>query len=203
MGDNRVSYGFRWSVGNPHPMPVPLEMLVASGQTFDTTYDLNVGDPVQMESTGMMDISEAGDPIWGIVVGIAPYWDGEVMKPDIKLPSGVTYGTLLERQTKIHVVPAHWGLWDIDVDDNSTADSLADYQALIGENCDHTTAHKIAATKKLNPRLDISTHGTSTAQWRIVRVSPTLDNRDFSGLYVKLTVQVVESQFPMFTATGV
>lgn len=159
-------------------------------------------------STGGVTICEGvegaagGDAVYGIIVGVLPYYDAaqNLMVPANALPSDIAWGTVLERQSKLLVVPADAGIWEIDCDDATTATTEAAYQAFIGENCDHTLAG--ASGTKLNPRLDISAHGTATQQWRIVGISPTVNNRDFSGLYVKLLVKVNEGQQSTFTATG-
>lgn len=218
MADNSIQYGFRWAQSyNGKPCPVPRKMPVASGADFNingdsTDYDLRPGDPVTLQSSGYVTLAEGneasgndGDAVYGIIVAVEPYWDSGrgQMEPTNKLPSGVTYGDNLNRQSFVHVVPASLGYWECDCDAIlSGATTLDDYQALIGENVDHRL-HADSSSLELRPRLDISTHGTSAAQWRIIDVSRTLKNRDFSGNYVKLIVAVNESQEVFAGTTGV
>lgn len=215
MVDNPIQYGFRWAQSyNGKDCPKPIRMPVADDAAFNingdaTDYDLNIGDPVTLLSTGFVTLAEGneasgnnGDAVYGIVVGVFPYWDGDVMKPSNKLPSNVSYDTNLSRQSFVNVVPASLGLWECDCDAIlSGATALSDYQALIGENVDHKL-HADSSTLKLTPRLAISTHDTSAAQWRIMGVSTSKNNRDFSGNYVKLIVAVNESQEPLGGTTG-
>lgn len=217
MADNPIKYGFRWSLAHNggRNMPQPEEMIVATSQAFNINggaqgVALGPGDPVTRLSTGganLCDGSEGaggGVALYGICVGVLPYYDVTFgyMRPAGLLPSAVAYGTNLERQSKILVVRAEAGVWEVDCDENSTATTLAAFQAFMGENCDHVLTGVVGATRAL-PRLDISTHATATSQWRIVGISKTAENQDYSGNYVKLYVTVNESQGPYFTATGV
>lgn len=201
MADNTQRYGFRWSTAanGGRPMPSPEEVIVASAESFDvnggaSNVAIGPGDVVRRKSTGgvgQCDGAEGGggalSPAF-IVVGIKPYWDGTKMVYNTVLPSDTTYGTVLERQTKLLVVPVEAGNWEIDCDDAATATTEAAYQAFIGEYCDHR--HDVTSTNtRFYPRLDISTHNTtSTLLWRIVGISKTLENQDYSGNYVKLIV---------------
>lgn len=215
MADNAIKYGFRWHRAiNGKNIPMPEEVIIASATSFDVNsgaqnVSLRIGDPVTRLSTGgvtLCDGSEGaggGVALYGIVVGVLPYYDATAgyMRPSNSVPDAVTYGSNLERQTKVLVVPAEAGYWEIDCDDAATATTLAAYQAFQGENCDHILCGASGETSA-KPRLDISGHGTATAQWRIIRVSPTAENQDFSGNYVKLIVRVNECQAPGFVATG-
>jgi hypothetical protein len=194
-------------------MPSPIECIVATSQSFDVSggasnVALRAGDPVTKLSTGGVTLcagfeaSGTGVAVFGIVYAILPYWDAaqNLMVPGNALPSDIAW-VGLERQSKVLVIPAEAGLWEIDCNDASTATTEAAYQAFIGENCDHTLAG--ASGTIVNPRLDISEHVTTTAQWRIEGISPSQENRDFSGNYVKLLVRVNEGQAPVFTASGI
>lgn len=215
--DNAVKYGFRWSNANGgRNMPQPLEELVVTSQAFAVNGGaaapgLGIGDPVIRLSTGGVTLADGTEGaggavnIYAVVVGVKPYYDATFgrMTPSNVLPSAVAYGTNLERQSKVLVVPVGWGLWDVDVDDATTATTLAAYQLFIGENADHILTG-VSGQVRAFPKLDISGHGTSNAlHWRIVRVSPTQENQDFSGANVKLTVAANVAQGVPYTATGV
>ena len=61
-----------------------------------------------------------------------------------------------------------------------------------------------ANNPKMTPQLNVSTHaGTGTLQWRILGVSETLANKDFSGSYVKLLVTVNVTQQAPVQTTGI
>jgi len=212
MADNRIEYGFRWFTGNPYPMPAPIEMTVADDESFDVSggasnVKLGPGDPVAIQSDGHVDLAAGNETTaeaaFGIVVGVAPYWDGDFMKPSETLPSDVSYDSNLSRQSKVHVVPVTAGMWEVDVDDSTTATSRSAYQAFVGENADHILTGT-TDNDRAYPKLDISTHATTSSLiWRILKVSPTLNNEDFSGANVKLVVVPNVAQSPAFSATGV
>lgn len=210
MADNRHIYGFRYhSSVNGGPAPKPIRARVASayqGVIGATSVDINVGDPVVRLGTGYWALS-AGDEtttglLSGIVVGIGGYKNADTgyFGPGLKIPGGTTY-TLLEEASLIYVIPVEGCRWECDVDDAVTATTEAAYLALVGENVDHVLT--TGMEPRANPMLDISVNPTTTAQWRIVDISQTAENRDFSGAYVKLLVEANEGSAPVYTATGV
>lgn len=214
MTDNMRSYpGFKWVrglLGNTPPSAVPCR--VASGYTGaingGTTVDINLGDPVRFVSTGTVALAagneaaaNAAEDVFGVVVGVLPYYDGSKRVPGTRLPANTVYGSVLERQSYVLVYPVAGQVWEIDVDDASTATTEAGYYAFIGENCDHRLT--AGSEPKTNCLLDISTHGTATAQWRIINISQSMANQDFSGAYVKLYVTINETQIAPFVTTGV
>jgi hypothetical protein len=218
MADNTAVYGFRWAKGynGGVDFPQPIECFVASGASFDVNggaqnVSLGVGDPVTRLSDGSVTLcagSEGGSggvAVYGIVVAVQPYYDSVLgaMRPSNILPDNVVYGTNLDRQSKVLVVPALAGAWEIDVDDVVTATTEAGYQAFVGENCDHVLTGVVSVDVRAKPKLDISTHATATSQWRIVSVSKSFDNQDFSGANVKLIVTCNEPQDPSTSATGI
>lgn len=209
MADNPQKYGLRWNqaANGGAPLPKPMEVLVADATAFDVSggqagVALGAGDPVKEVSTGGVTLAQAGDALFGVVIGVEPYWDGTVMKPSPTLPSGTSYGTNLSRQSKLLVVPITAGVWEMDCDDKTTATTEAGYQAFINENADIALDLTSGNTRPY-PRLDISTHGTGSAQMRIVGISKTAENQDFSGLYVKLLVVGNEVQNAPWQTTGV
>lgn len=208
MTDNVHQRGFRPFMGTTGRLPAqPIRMIVASGYQgangTPTNIDLCIGDPVKPVSTGTVAHAAAGDTnIMGVVVGIAPFWDSGLgaMRFGDRLP-GATTSTLLERQSFVYVQPVTGCIFEVDCDDAVTATTYSAYFAFIGENCDHVYTTGSEPISDCN--LDISDHKTTTAQWRIVGVSPTMNNQDFSGANVKLLVMCNESNFPPFSTSGI
>jgi len=197
MANNTHKYGFRWARdNNGRDCPLGVEYTVADsyqGKADDTStsVDLVVGDPVKMVNTGTVALAVTTNDVWGICVGIRPYWNGSAMTPASRLPGATTGGGLLERKSRVLVVPVEEGWWEIDVDENTTATTEAAYLAFIFENADHTCVGDVtnASRPKADPRLDISGHNTTnTLGWRIQGISKTMENQDFSGTNVKLIV---------------
>lgn len=214
MADNLHYRGFKWSFAANGGRPAPAVMWVplASGYTFTINggavpLDLSPGMPVTRLSTGYWSHAAGneaagnnGAPVDGIVAEIGPYYDGTAMIRNNKFPSGQgVYGTNFERQTMIGIVDAAAGYWEVDCDDKTTATTYAAYLAFLGENADHRFVDQANG----DCMLDISTHGTATAQWRIEYISKAASNVSFADSYVKLVVRVNESHNPPFTATGV
>lgn len=206
--DNVQRYGFRWSIaGNGgKSCPNPIMYSVASGQddkADDTTtsLDINIGDPVNLVNTGGVIIAQTTEAVFGIVMSISPYWDGTRMAFGDKLPNQTTWGTVEDRRSWVGVVPASAGTWEIDCDTDAALTTKAHYEAIVGENVTHLCAGAVTLTA--GPILDISTHATTnTLTWRLVGVSRTLENNDFSGDYVKMLVQINLGQEAGFAASG-
>lgn len=214
MADNTHEYGFRWVKGELGQVTPPIQRVrLASAYqpaAGGTNVDLHPGDPLQIASTGTGTIcvgSEGTQSItYGIYVGQGPEFDGTVMQPRNKHIGGSgAYGTNLERQTYVYVIPVAGQIFEIDCDDSSTATTEAAYYALIGENADFVLVADTTNTNdpKADPKLDISTHATTSAlQCRIVDIAPRV-NTDFSGLNVRLRVVFNKVQQSPYNTTGV
>lgn len=222
MANNTHVYGFRWANAfNSVSHPKPFEMAVASAANFTvsgdaTNLNLNVGDPVKVNTDGTVSLcggnenGQTSQPGWGVVVGMGGqgFFNGTRMVRSPFLASGVTYGTNVDRQSKVLVVPFSAGTWEIDVDDNVTATTYLGYQAFIGENCDHRLAPNtigfLDAQLAANPVLNIASHAaaTTTLSMRIVGVSQNLANQDFSGTFVKMLVAINKGAEPFYTNVG-
>lgn len=206
MADNRPAYGFRLVglTGGPgHPKPI--RKIVASAASFDVTNGLQnaaltMGDVVTLASTGGVTLCAGAETTpanpYGVIVGVEPYFDASIgqagaMRPSSELPSDIAWGTVLSRQSKLIIQPFLPGLvFEVDVDDATTATTEAAYQAFIGENVSMiNTGIADAVPRRVAPKIDISSHNTTaTLCFTIVGISPTLDNVDFSGANVKLLV---------------
>jgi len=216
--DNVKRYGFRWARGyNRNSHPDVFELPVTSGTNFTvsgfgTNLNLNVGDPVRLDASGGVVLAGGDENAatsqapWGVVMGFGPYFNGARMVRSTVLPSGVSYGTSIDRQSRVLVTPFSEGIWEIDCDDILTATTLLTYQALVGENCDHQLAAAVAGAPPFsaNPVLDISTHNpaTATLSMRIFGVSQTGENQDFAGQWVKMLVTVNKGAEAFYTNVG-
>jgi len=217
MADNLAKYGFRWVGGKGgRALPDPIECIVATGESFDVTsgaqnVGIGPGDVVTRLSTGGVTLCAGNETTpaspFGVVVGVRPYWsvaESRMVLAEL-LPSDVAWGTILERQSKLLVVPIDQGYWEVDVDEATTATTLAAYQAFIGENVSfiNTGASGEARAK---PKIDISTHATTNSlMFRIAAISGTQDNQDYSGANVKIIVEANLGQRPYAntTSTGI
>jgi hypothetical protein len=214
MTDNRAQYGirlYRHLTGDPHPVE---EMIVATAQSFDVygaaqNVKLGPGDPVIKLAGGGVNLCPGNETTtetpYGIVLGVAPYYNAVTGRMEFLdgLPADVAWGTNLERQSKVYVLPVDKAIWEVDVDDAVTATTLAAYQALIGSHADHILTGAVGETRA-DPKLDISTvETTSTLMWNIVGISDSLYNKDFSGANVKLLVKSNVMQLKTAGMTGI
>lgn len=218
MVDNRIQYGFRWSqaANGGRPCPSGIECFIDTGEAFSvnggtSNVNLGPGDLVRRKASGGMEQADGtegaggAEPAYGVVIATRHYWDGTKMVIQPTIPSNIAYGTKLTRQTKIIVVPAEAGRWEVDCDDTSIGATEAAYQAAVGLNVDHILDDfSVNGIPRLGVRLDASTAATlNTLHWRIVGISPTENNQDFSGNYVKLWVEANIAQSPRDSKTGV
>lgn len=213
MADNIHQYGLRW-VGSLDGgcCPKPIEKLVASGyqaQVGGQNVDLNVGDPVQLTTDGTVILGAAGGSpsvLWGVIVGFANVKVGLPLKGRkfSRLPGGTTW-TTEENASKVLVIPFGRNIWECDCDDAVTATTLSAYRAFEGENVRLTFSRDATDSDrpKANPLLDISTHVATTEDFRIINVSKTALNQDYTGNFVKLRVAINESGEAPFVTAGV
>lgn len=204
MADNRIGYGFRL-VQTPSAHVNPIMKIVATAESFDVSGGLQnaalgAGDVVTLVSTGGVTLANGNETTpsnpYGVIMAVLPYYDATIglsgaMRPSSTLPSDLSWGTNLSRQSKLLIMPFLPGqLWEVDVDDITTATTEAAYQALIGENVSMiNTAAASTVPPRVAPKIDISTHAvTATLCFTIAAVSPTLDNVDFAGANVKLLI---------------
>jgi len=218
MADNRAGYGFRFARAKyGRPLESPIKKLVASNAVFSvsggaTAVGLGPGDPVKLVNDGSVTLSTgtegSTDDVWGIVVGVAPYWNAAlgVMQPANLLPSNTVWGTNLDRASYVYVVPVEQAYWEIDVNDATTATTEAAYKAFVGENVSMILTGASGGTR-VAPKANISTHATTAAlKFRISDISQTKDNYDFSGANVKIILELnatVQTTGWLATQTGI
>lgn len=196
MANNVSLYGFRFvktltgrNVPNIVTKPVASAYQAAPSAT---NVDLNIGDPLQLLSTGYVSLAVENTEIYGFFAGCF-YFDGQKMRYGRKLPGGTTYSSV-EQESRVQIIPAFGNVFEVDCDENSTATTYAAYRALVGENAD-LSINQDGTSKEARPLLDISDHKTATAQFRLHEISDSTQNRDFSGERVKMFVTVNESSF--------
>lgn len=219
--DNISRYGFRWAQHWPGQgsMPQTVARIVASAASFDPSggtanCKLGPGDVVNEVDDGTVFFCQGTENgqtprlAWGVVVGVKQYWDvtigqhGALRVSPNYLPSDITWGTNLSRASIVLCIPITAGVWEVDVDENTTATTRAAYLDMVGENVDLINTN--SPSDRLNPKLDISSNATSNAlAFRIVGISPIVENQDFSGTGVKLLVRANLASDPAHSATGV
>jgi hypothetical protein len=207
MADNTYNYGFRWHSnlsGGDQPKPIRYRLASAySAAPGGVQVGIRPGDVVKPATDGTVELAVAGDAtIAGVVSHVGPFYNSALAEMDISdhIPYGQgAYSTNLDRETYVYVIPAFGTVFQAMCDDATTATTQAAYTAFIGENADLINA---AVTGYAHPLLDISTHATTAAQFRIMDFLKR-PGVDFTGNYVPFLVTVNESYLPTFTTTGV
>lgn len=209
MADNRQGYGFRFAGSRyGQPTPTPIRLPVVSGQAFSinggtANVNLGPGDPVLRLASGAVTLCDgaegAGGALtpYGVVMEVFPFFNAGlgVMTPAEQLPSATVYGTNLERQSFVGVVPFELAYWEIDCMDNTTATTVAAYQLFQNENANYRLRGGISPAanpqNRAHPRLDISSHATTnTLVLRVVKISESKDNVDVTGNFWKMIVEL-------------
>lgn len=199
MADNTHLYGFR-PVRTVHggriPNPVPLFYATGQDDVDDgaNSIDINVGDPLKLMNSGGVKVALSDTDVSYVCAGFGPIYNAAsgVMEPATKLKNQTAWGTVESRRPIIYGWPARGIIYEIDCDDAVTATTYAAYVALVNANCTWDVPGNTAQTSA-DPVLDISLVNTTAALGcRIVGVSDTAWNQDFSGNYVKLLVQFNE-----------
>ncbi len=196
--------GFRYSGSmfgeNVTPRIIPCQVASA--------YNTGIfkGDPVKRVSDGTIAVSAAGDPVFGIAVG-ARYRnaDGVYVERDY-LPASTTY-TPDALRSIVFVIPATpYTIFEVDADEGTSITTVAAARSLCWENCDHIlTIAGSTATGVSGAQLDISTHNTTSSQWRIVDVAQYASGNDPTQTLAKYLVVANETHnWPgTFSTTGI
>lgn len=124
------------------------------------------GDPVKKVNTGTVDISAAGQPIFGIVTAVHYLTTAGVYVDKNYVPASITY-TPDRYRTIVDVIIAYPGV-RFKACSNALIATVATARTYVDENVDHVaTAAGNTGTGRSGYELDMSTHGTATAQWRL------------------------------------
>ena len=174
--------------------------------------NLHAGDPLKQVASGAVELSQAGELVDYIFVGMKQMLFTDGVRPYERYIGATAYaassGLFVPAQKRsvaicLPVLPGM--VFEIDGDDQSITTEVG-FIAHIGSNFDHVFSRDISNTSdpKANPLLDIATESESDGQWRYLGLSKTTANRDLTGAYVKHYVQVNESkQVPIGAGAGI
>ncbi len=211
MANNTHRYGFKYA-GNMEggQGPRPLRFPVASayhGQVSGTDVDLNIGDPVSINA-GFAELGTgagSSNLLYGVIVGCFAKVDANgKSRPCNRVPAGTTYASEANR-TYVWVIPFGTNIWEVDVTGNTASfDTYTEYLGAVNKNVDLAyTLNIVDASKpKADPTVTLTGIGTATKDFRVVGVSGTAENQDFSGNSVKLRVVINETNNAPYTVVG-
>lgn len=191
--------GFRWVQNRLAPGAPPPIVVRPVADAYGTK--LCRGAPVKQETDGTMSLAATNANVFGIVDGVEQYYDGTVVRSGTALPASTTYGSNISRQSRVRVIRAAGQVFAVQVDDATTATTLAGYQAFVGENCDLTTGTNVG--DESGCQIDISAHGTTAEDCRIEDI-PNRETQDFtsSGVVVHVSFNLVQD-VGLVSTTGV
>jgi hypothetical protein len=205
MADNLLLYGLRYTKSHFGTTVGIQRVRVASGYSptvGGNNVNVNVGDVVKKVSDGTVALAAAGDTPYGVVERIHPYFDGTRMTIGKYLPFNTVYGTNLERQSFLSIIPAENAIFEARANDKTTATTQALYTDMIGENVDLINVGD-TTRQTVNAQINIGTNATTnTLTWRIVDISPRIDI-DYTGLYVPLLITPNIVQDAPWTPLGI
>jgi hypothetical protein len=176
--------GFRWIQNRNAPgCPPPIMILPVAD---DFAVKLTRGYPVKLISDGTIEDADPGDAVYGITDGVEQYYDGTVMRAGTALPAATSYDTVTGRQSRVRVIPVRGQLFRATVDENTTATTLAGYQAFVGENVEWAAG--TASGDEAGCQLDISGHATTNSLSVKIEAIPDKETQDFTSTGVSLIV---------------
>ncbi len=190
----------------------------ASGYTPNvtgaTTCNVNVGDPVrrmnsgafQLTEPGELDDDDANERTFGIVVGFPQVLINAAVRPNAFYPAGTVYGSNLNAQTLVQVIPVEGCVWEIDTATTSASfDTKAEFQAILGGVCtfSYTQINTTTANPKANPMAVLSFgESTETRQLQVVGLGRGFDQYDLTLANVPLQVVFNQVQASPWRITG-
>ena len=193
MANNTAMYGFRWVGGTR----VEREFFVKDSATMQddgsNNVDLQVGDPVLFTVDGTVNIALQASLVFGVCTAVNGVYDSNngTYGPSNRVPNGATGAGVYDRRTRVMVTLAPGAIWEVDVDDAVTATTQDAYTLLSGGNYIVGTTTRAAryGGYAIYPKIDISAPATTHSHaWRMLAVSKSLANKDFSGSNVKILV---------------
>lgn len=216
---NPHRYGFRflknrWGGDTPELYTGFLASGYTPNVTGATTCNLNPGDPVRMMDSGAFQLVEPGEledddaneRTFGIVVGFPQVLINGAVRPNAYYPTGTVYGTNLNAQTLVQVIPVEGCVFEIDTATTSSSfDTKAEFQAVIGSvaRFTYTQINSTTVNPKANPMLELSfTESTNIRQLRVVGLGRGFEQYDLTLANVPLQVVFNQVQASPWRTAG-
>lgn len=168
------------------------------------------GDILTAVSDGTVAVSATSDngKLIGVAVGFSYVISGR-REPMPCIPASTTFSPTTvgsPNASYVEYLPLTADLiLEVDADDGSTITSIATALGVVQENADLVTGTGDSTTGVSGMLLDISTHSTSTFNFRIIGITeyPHMTNNDVTLTRAKYLVVCNEGILPPYTATGV
>ncbi len=216
---NPHRYGFRflknrWGGDTPEVYTGFFASGYTPNVTGATTCNVNIGDPVrrmnsgafQLVEPGELDDDDANERTFGIVCGFPQVLINGAVRPNAFYPTGTVYGSNLNAQTQVQVIPVEGCVWEIDTATTSTSfDTKAEFQAVIGAVCtfSYTQINTTTNNPKANPMAVLSFgESTETRQLQVVGLGRGFEQYDLTLANVPLQVVFNQVQASPWRITG-
>lgn len=168
------------------------------------------GDVISQVSDGTCAVSAAADngKLLGIALDFSYVIQGK-RTPSAFIPTSTTFTPTTvgsPNASWVRFIPLTGDLiLEADADDGSSITTVAAAVGVIGENADLVTGTGDTTTGQSAMLLDISTHATTTSNFRIVGITeyPHFTNNDVTLTRAKYLVVCNEGFLPPYTTTGV
>lgn len=168
------------------------------------------GDILTAVSDGTAAVSAAADngKLLGVAIGFSYVISGR-REPMPCIPANTTFTPTTvgsPNASYVEYVPLTADvILEVDADDGVTITTVAGGIGLLQENADIVTGTGDSTTGVSGMLLDISTHATTTANFRIIGITeyPHLTNNDLTLTRAKYLVVCNEGILPPFTASGI
>lgn len=202
---NPHRYGFRflknrWGGDTPEIYTGFFASGYTPNVTGATTCNANIGDPVKLKDAGTFELVTPGDGstddaaerTFGIIAGFPQVLINGAVRPNAYYPTGTVYGSNLNAQTIVQVIPVEGCVWEIDTATTSSSfDSKAEFQAVIGAVADwtYTQINTTTPNPKANPMLALSfAESTTVRALRVVGLGRGFEQYDLTLANVPLQV---------------
>jgi len=216
---NPHRYGFRflknrWGGDTPETYTGFFASGYTPNVTGATTCNVSIGDPVRMMNSGAfqlvepgeLDDDDANERAFGIVSGFPQVLISGGVRPNAFYPTGTVYGSNLNAQTLVQVIPVEGCVWEIDTATTSSSfDTKAEFQAIINAVCtfSYTQINTTSNNPKANPMAVLSfAESTETRQLRVVGLGRGFDQYDLTLANVPLQVVFNQVQASPWRITG-
>lgn len=216
---NPHRYGFRflknrWGGDTPEVYTGFFASGYTPNVTGATTCNANIGDPVKMLDSGAfelltpgeLDDDDADERAFGIICGFPQVLINGAVRPNAFYPTNTVYGTNLNAQTLVQVIPVEGCVWEIDTATTSSSfDTKAEFQAVIGSvaRIVYSQINTTTTNPKANPMLELS-FGESAfvRQLRVVGLGRGFEQYDLTLANVPLQVVFNQVQASPWRTAG-
>jgi hypothetical protein len=160
----------------------------------------------ELATPGELDDDDADERVFGIICGFPQVLINGAVRPNAYYPTGTVYGSNLNAQTQVQVIPVEGCVWEIDTATTSASfDTKAEFQAVIGAvaSFNYTQINTTTTNPKANPQLVLSfAESTAVRQLRVHALGRGFEQYDLTLANVPLQVVFNQVQASPWRTAG-